>query len=121
MVEKTPVARRIDVRLRSLHEQVEALPWYAERFVTPAGLVQEADWFALEAEWRDGLDRLDRLHGWFLDGELNAEQAEQHRQNLALLAEHVPLLHQLQIGLPKGTVAHWIDANCQPPVLAEPA
>ena len=121
MVEKTPVARRIDVRLRSLHEQIEAFSWYAERFVTPVGLVQEGDWFALEAEWRDGRDRFERLHQWFLNGELSAEQAEKHRQNLALLAESVPLLRQLQIALPRGEVARWIETNSRPPALAEPA
>jgi hypothetical protein len=103
MVEKTTLTRRIDVRLRSLRERLEALPWYAERFCTATGLdqSQRADWIALEAEWRDGLDRFDWMHAWFLAGDLSAEQAEKHRQNLALLAESVPLLHQLKIALPK--------------------
>lgn len=121
MVEKATLTRRIDVRLRSLHEQIEALPWYAERFCTAAGLDQGADWLALEAEWRDGLDRFDRVHAWFLAGELSAEQVEKHRRNLALLAESVPLLRQLEIALPKGELARWLDENTPARTLAEPA
>ena len=121
MVEKASVARSIDVRLRSLLEQLEALPWYAERFGEAAGPESGADWDALEAEWRDGLDRFDRLHGWFLAGAMNAEQAERHRQNLALLAESVPLLRDLKIALPKGELARWLDENSPSRTLAEPA
>jgi len=123
MVEKATLNRRIDVRLRSLKERLEALPWYAERFVTPNGLDQgqRADWLALEAEWRDGLDRFDRLHGWFLDGEMNAEQAERHRQNLTLLAASLPLIQALKIKAPVGALAAWIDEHAPPRTLAEPA
>ena len=123
MVEKATLTRKIDVRLRSLKERVEALPWYVERFCTPTGLdqSQRADWIALEAEWRDGLDRFDGAHEWFLTGMLDAEQAERHRQNLALLAESVPLLHRLQIALPKGKLARWLDENRPARSLAEPA
>ena len=121
MVEKATLTRRIDVGLRSRRDELEALPWYAERFCTASGLDQGADWIALAAEWSDGLDRFDRLHGWFLDGEMNAEQAEKHRQNLTLLAESLPLLRQLEIALPKGQVARWIEENRPARTLAEPA
>lgn len=121
MVEKATLARRIDVGLRSRHDELEALPWYAERFCTASGLDQGADWIALAAEWSDGLDRFDRLHGWFLSGEMSAEQAEQHRQNLVLLAQSVPLLLQLKIALPKGELARWLDDNTPAQTLAEPA
>ena|SRR5687768_5317679 len=121
MVEKTTLARKIDIGLRTRLDELEALPWYAERFCTPTGLNQGADWITLEAEWRDGLDRFDRLHGWFLDGEMSAEQAERHRQALVLLAESVPLLHQLEIALPKGALARWIEENRPAQTLAEPA
>lgn len=121
MVEKASIARRIDVRLRALHEQLEALPWYLKRFGPAAGPRNGADWDALEAEWRDGLDRFERLHGWFLAGELNAEQAEQHRQNLALLSASVPMLRQLNIALPRGEIARWLEENAPARTLAEPA
>ena len=121
MVEKATLNRKIDIRLRSLRERLEALPWYAERFVTPNGVDEGADWLALEAEWRDGLDRFDGAHAWFLNGVLNAEQAERHRQNLALLAESVPLLRDLKIALPKGELARWLDENSPTRTLAEPA
>jgi hypothetical protein len=121
MVEKTTLTRKIDVRLRSLRERLEALPWYAERFGSVTSRDNGADWLALEAEWRDGLDRFDRVHEWFLAGVLNAEQAERHRQNLALLAESTPLLRQLRIALPKGALARWLDDRPAKPSLAEPA
>lgn len=123
MVENAALNRKIDVRLRSLRDRLEALPWHAERFCTATGLdqSQRADRLALEAEWRDGLDRFDGAHGWFLAGMMNAEQAEKHRQNLVLLAERVPLLHQLQIALPKGDLARWIEENRPTRPLAEPA
>jgi hypothetical protein len=121
MVEKATLARRIDVELRSRRDELEALPWYAERFCTAGELDQGADWISLAAEWSDGLDRFDRLHGWFLSGEMNAEQAEQHRQNLALLATSLPLLLQLKIALPKGALARWLDENSPARKLAEPA
>lgn len=121
MVEKAPVARRIDVRLRSLHEHLEALSWYAERFGVAAGPECGSDWDALEAEWRDSLDRFDGAHMWFLAGEMNPEQAERHRQNLALLAESLPLIHQLKIKAPVGALAAWIDQNATHTTLAEPA
>jgi hypothetical protein len=121
MVEKATLARRIDVGLRSRYAELDALPWYVEQFCTPNGLNKSADWLGLAAEWSDGLDRFDRLHGWFLDGEMSAEQAEKHRQNLALLAESVPLLHRLQIALPKGAVAQWLDEHAPKRTLAEPA
>ena len=121
MVEKATLNRKIDVRLRSLRERLDALPWYAERFCTATGLDQGADWLALEAEWRDGLDRFDGAHEWFLTGMMSAEQAEKHRQNLTLLARSLPLLRQLKIALPKGALARWIDENRPAQTLAEPA
>jgi len=123
LVEKATLNRKIDVRLRSLRERLEALPWYAESLCTATGLDQarQADWLALEAEWRDGLDRFDGAHEWYLSGILSAEQAEKHRQNLALLAQSVPLLHQLKIALPKGAVAQWLDEHPPTRTLAEPA
>ena len=121
MVENATLARKIDVRLRSLRERLEALPWYVEQFCTPNGLTESADWIGLAAEWSDGLDRFESAHAWFLDGEMNAEQVEKHRQNLVLLAESVPLLHLLQIALPKGAVAQWLDEHSPKRTLAEPA
>jgi hypothetical protein len=121
MVEKATLNRKIDVRLRSLRKRLEALPWYAERFCTATGLDQGADWIALEAEWRDGLDRFDGAHEWYLSGMLDAEQADKHRQNLLLLAESVPFLRDLKIALPKGKLARWLDDNTPAQTLAEPA
>jgi hypothetical protein len=121
MVENTTLTRKINVRLRSLREQVEALPWYGERFGTVTTRDNGADWSALEAEWRDGLDRFDWLHERFVTGELSADQAEQHRRNLALLAEHIALLRQLRLALPKGPLALALDGNSRSRTLAEPA
>jgi hypothetical protein len=120
-MENATLARKIDVGLRSRLDELDALPWYVDRFCITAGLDKGADWIALAAEWCDGLDRFDRLHGWFLDGEMSAEQAEKHRQNLTLLAESIPLLCQLQIATPKGKLARWIDENRPSRTLAEPA
>ena len=123
MVENATLNRKIDVRLRSLRERLEALPWYADRLCISTGLdqSQQADWLSLEAEWRDGLDRFDGAHKWFVTGMMNAEQAEKHRQNLLLLSESLPLLRQLQIAVPKGELARWIEENRPASSLAEPA
>src|SRR5436305_285784 len=100
MVENPTLSRKMDVRLRSLREHVQALPWYVERFGTVTDPTYETEWLALEAEWRDTLDRFEWPHERFLAGDLSPEQAERHQRNLELLAASVPLIRRLGLKMP---------------------
>jgi hypothetical protein len=102
MVEKSTLSRKIDSRLRSLRTHLDALPWYAERYGSgpAAGAEPDATYDALHYEWRDTLDRFDGAHTWYLAGDMSDEQAERHRQNLALLATQLPLIRQLGLKMP---------------------
>jgi hypothetical protein len=113
MVEQTTLSRKIDSRLRSLRRRLEALPWYVERYDPTAHLQvgSGADLDALHYEWRDTLDRLDGAHEWYLAGKMSGEQAERHRQNLALLAQHLPAIRQLGLQRPGEALCAPLDAS----------
>src|SRR6266496_3384801 len=105
MAEKTALARKIDVRLRSIRGQLEALGPHRARFGPLAAGDHGPDWDALEVEWRDTLHRLEWMHERFVQGEVSPAQANQHRQNLALLKKQMPVLRQLALDLPSGSLA----------------
>ena len=111
MAEKTALTRKIDVRLRSIRGQLAALASHSAHFGTAVPGDHGPEWDALEAEWRDTLDRLDSLHDQFVHGGLNQVQAEQHRHNLALLKMRLPVLLQLGLAMPSGALAVWLDTN----------
>src|SRR5262249_10552962 len=91
---------RIDARLRSMRNRLEALPVQERQFGTPVRPDMRVELAALEEEWRDGLDRLDWLHGHFMRCEMNPEQARKHRQNLVLLKKYQPILVKLGLAVP---------------------
>ena len=115
--------RRIDSRLRSLKGRLEALPWYAERFGSgPTGsATSDANLEALRYELGDTLDRFDGAHAWYLADEMSDEQAERHRQNLALLATRVPAIRQLGLRLPSGDLLAALGSVAAARAEAEPA
>jgi hypothetical protein len=121
MVEETRLARKIDVRLRSIRGQLEALPSHSTRFVTVVGGEGGPAWDALEAEWRDTVDRFAWLHARFLAGEVNPAQAVEHRQNLVLLRQQIPVVRTLGLAMPTGALASWLDIGDVAGKLAEPA
>jgi hypothetical protein len=114
MVEKSTLSRKIDVRLRSIRDHLNALDWYGERFGAVTSRDNGADWDALEAEWRDTLDRFEGAHAWYLAGDMSNEQAERHRGNLALLATHVPVIRQLGLRLPSEVLASSREGSAAP-------
>lgn len=112
MVDETTLGRKIDVRLRALASRLDALPMRVA-----AGTDRDA----LDAEWRDALDRFDWVHARFMNGDLSSEQCVQHRHNLDVLTRHLPIVRQLGLTDPHGDLAAWLDAHRAPPSLAEPA
>jgi hypothetical protein len=121
MAEKTELARKIDVRLRSIRGQLESLAPHCARFGTIVGGDGGPEWDALEAEWRDTIDRFAWLHSRFLDGEVSPAQADEHRQNLTLLRQQIPALRKLGLAMPSGALRSWLEANDVASKLAEPA
>lgn len=112
MVDETTLSRKIDARLGTLASRLDALPIHDGT---------GTDLAAVEAEWRDALDRFDWMHERFTHGELTPDQAARHRHNLSLLAERLPMLHRLGLATPGGDLAAWLEAHPAPRSLAEPA
>jgi len=110
---------RIDARLRSMRNRLEALPLHEEQFGSPVRPDMRVELAALEEEWRDGLDRLDWLHQHFVHGEMSPEQAQKHRQNLGLLKKYQPILVKLGLALPTGALAAALASPEVASVLAE--
>jgi hypothetical protein len=102
---KATLSRKIDVRLRTMRDHLEGLADYAERFVAEVNRPSNVEYWALEAEWRDALDRFNWLHAQYESGSLSPDQAQQHRLNLVLLKKNLPILVKLGLALPTGALA----------------
>lgn len=113
MADTTALTRRIDLRLEAVARRLHALPIYADQ----PGL----DLQALEAEWRDTLDRLDWLHQLAVQGGLTAAQLRGHRQALSMLARSLPLLERLRLQRPHGALAVWLAEHPEAAALADSA
>ena len=116
MVEKSTLSRKIDVRLRSIREHLNALDWYAERYGSgpTGGAKPDADFDALHYEWGDTLDRFEGAHSWYLGGDMSDEQAARHRENLALLAAQIPVIRQLGLRLPSDALVASHEGSAAP-------
>jgi hypothetical protein len=66
-------------------------------------------------------DRFEGAHEWFLNGLMDVQQADQHRANLSLLRKHIPLLKQLGLRLPGGSLLDALDDAATAPSGAKPA
>lgn len=123
MVEKSSLSRKIDSRLRSVRSCLEALPWYLERYGDGSETSgrSSGDQVALHYEWGDTFDRLSRAHAWYPDGEMGDEQAERHRENLALLAAQIPVIRQLGLVEPSGALAVGLVSTSPSQTRARPA
>src|SRR6266498_3022545 len=108
MVEKTTLSRKIDVRLRSMRDHLDALPDYWKRFCVAADRASNVEFHAFEAEWRDTRDRFEWLHEQFEHGQLSPDQAVKHQQNLALLKKQMPVLIELDLAMPTGGLATYL-------------
>lgn len=115
MADTTALTRRIDLRLEAVARRLHALPTYAEQ--------PGFDLDALEAEWRDTLDRLARLHQLAMQGDPTADQFVQHSRLLRLLARYTytPMLERLGLQPPGGELAAWLAQHPEAATLADPA
>jgi hypothetical protein len=110
---------RIDAGLRSMPRRLQELPFYEQRFNEAPDSETRVERSALEAEWLDGLHRFESLHEHFVHGEMNPEQAQKHRQNLALLKMYLPILVKLGLAIPSGALAAWLDSSEAAEAMAE--
>ena len=110
---------RIDAGLRSMPHRLWELPFYEQRFSEAPDSETRVERSALEAEWLDGLHRFESLHDHFLQGAMNPEQAQEHRQNLVLLKKYLPILVKLGLAVPTGALAAWLSSTDAATAIAE--
>jgi len=102
-----------------MRDHLEALTDHAERFGSTIDHTAPVEFDALDAEWRDALDRLAWLHERFEHRELSPEHAAAHLHNLALLKKQMPILVKLGLAVPTGALAAWLASPDAAEAMAE--